>query len=93
MAAVQTNQTHTTTERMNECGYRRGRQPQRRPRTIVTYKFLAMIDNHRKQEWEALGWTIRTPNVASHHDAYGVIGEYVSERDEEPPVPATSGRP
>ena len=56
-------------------------------KTIVTYKFVALIDHHRVQEWQDLGWTIRRPTVPSHHDAYGVIGEYVSDRDEEPPHP------
>jgi len=69
------------------CGFLRGRQPKQRPRQIVTYKFVAMVDHHRIEEWKALGWKFREPNTPTRHDEYGLVGEYISDRDEEPPTP------
>jgi hypothetical protein len=53
----------------------------------VTYRFVAYVPHHRKEEYEALGCTVRDTLAGTHHGDWSYIGEYVSERDEEPPVP------
>jgi len=85
--ASTTNQTYTTTERMNDCGFKRGKQPTRKPRTIVTYKFVAYVPHHLKQEYESLGWRVKDTLAGTHHGDWSCIGEYISDRDEEPPTP------
>ena len=82
-----TNQTYATPERMNRCGYRRGMQPKPKPRIIMTYKFVAYVPKHKSEEYVALGWTVRDSLAGTPHGEWSYIGEYISDRDEEPPTP------
>ena len=88
---AKTAQIYTTTEKMNDCGYRRGRQPQRKPRVTVTYRFVKYIPKQFKEEYEALGWIVRDALAGTHHGDWSYIGEFFSDRDEEPPMPVLRG--
>ena len=58
-------------------------------KTFVTYRFLAYVPLHLKSEYQALGWRFRDENplAGTHHGDWSDIGEYISDRDEEPPTP------
>jgi hypothetical protein len=43
-----------------------------------------------KEEYESLGWRVNDSLAGTHHGDWSYIGEYVSDRDEEPPTPRRS---
>ena len=89
MAQTATNQTCTTTERMNECGFRRGRQPERKPRVIVTDRYVRYVLWEHVDEWRKAGWTINDRHFGGdeHHLERGCTAEWSGPHGHPPPMP------
>jgi hypothetical protein len=52
---------------------------------------VAYVPLERIPEYEALGWRVNATALSgTSHGQYSAIGEYVSDRDEEPPTPNLS---
>src|ERR1041385_4305050 len=87
--ASTTNQTYTTTERMNECGFKRGKQPDRKPKVIVTERYVRYVLWEHVDEWRKAGWTINDRHLGGdeHHLERGCTAEWSGPNGHPPPMP------